>query len=394
MYLKRSVAQATVQTAMTVSAALLIAGCSTLGASGPSSSAVRRATNQKVGQAQVRVLDATDAIAREVAASQASQSIADLIGDGTGVGDSIGIGDSLAISLYESPPAVLFGSTILDPRAAEAGQIAKGISVNDQMVDKNGRITVPFAGEITVAGRTPAEVERLIVGRLTGRAHRPQAIVRVIRSNSAEVAVVGDVVTAARIPLSPIGERLLDAVATAGGTRNAVGKTVIQIARGGKIASMPMEEIIKDSRHNILLQAEDVVTVLYQPYSFTALGAIGRTAEVDFEATGVSVTQALGRIGGLRDDRADIRGVFLFRLEDPAALNGQISPEQLTPDGKMPVIYRFDLKNPATYFVAQRFPVHNKDILYVSTAPGADLQRFIGVLSSTAFSIVGLSNSL
>jgi polysaccharide export outer membrane protein len=158
---------------------------------------------------------------------------------------------------------------------------------------------------------------------------------------------------------------------------------------------MPLEEIIKDPRHNVMLQGDDVVTVLYQPYSFTALGAITKPAEFDFEATGVSVTQALGRIGGLRDDRADIRGVFLFRMEDPVALQGLVSPQDVrTPDGKIPVIYRFDLEKPANFFVAQRFRMRDKDILYVSTAPGVDLQRFVSVLSSTAFSIIGLGNSL
>jgi polysaccharide export outer membrane protein len=343
----------------------------------------------------VKVLDATDALARQISANDPVQSIADMIGDGSGVGATIGRGDSLSISLYEAPPAVLFGSTILDARTAEGGQTSKGLTVNDQVVDRNGRITVPFAGEISVAGRTPAEVQRTIVSRLIGRAHQPQAIVRVVRGGSTEVAVVGDVQNAARFPLSPTGERILDAIAAAGGSRQAVGKTAIQLSRGARVASMPMEEIIKNPRHNVLLQADDVVTVLYQPYSFTALGAITKTSEVDFEATGVSVTQALGRIGGLRDDRADIRGVFLFRMEDPEALRGYVLPNDArTPDGKIPVIYRFDLEKPANFFVAQRFRMRDKDVLYVSTAPGADLQRFVSVLSSTAFSIIGLGNSL
>jgi polysaccharide export outer membrane protein len=374
---------------------MLVAGCSSLGSTGPSSRSVRRAGGEQISQANVKVVDATDAIARQINASQPTQSIADLIGEGSGVSATIGRGDSLSISLYEAPPAVLFGSTILDSKAAEGGQTSKGLNVNDQVVDRNGRITVPFAGDIVVAGRTPAEVQRTIVSRLVGRAHRPQAIVRVIRGSSTEVAVVGEVQSAARLPLSATGERLLDAIAAAGGTRQPVSKTAVQLSRGTRVASMPLEEIIKDPRHNVMLQGDDVVTVLYQPYSFTALGAITKPAEFDFEATGVSVTQALGRIGGLRDDRADIRGVFLFRMEDPVALQGLVSPQDVrTPDGKIPVIYRFDLEKPANFFVAQRFRMRDKDILYVSTAPGVDLQRFVSVLSSTAFSIIGLGNSL
>jgi polysaccharide export outer membrane protein len=64
-----------------------------------------------------------------------------------------------------------------------------------------------------------------------------------------------------------------------------------------------------------------VVTALFQPYSFTALGATGANAEIAFEATGITLAQALGRAGGLQDQRADVRGAFLFRLEDPRALD-------------------------------------------------------------------------
>ena len=65
-----------------------------------------------------------------------------------------------------------------------------------------------------------------------------------------------------------------------------------------------------------------------------------------------------------------------------------------TPDGLIPVIYRIDLKNPATFFVAQGFPIRNKDVLYVSSAPITDLQRFVGIVSSMAFTVIGLGNQI
>jgi polysaccharide export outer membrane protein len=92
----------------------------------------------------------------------------------------------------------------------------------------------------------------------------------------------------------------------------------------------------------------------------------------------------LGRVAGLQDSRADVRGVFIFRFEDPAALLPELrSTAKLTPDGKVPVVYRVNMKDPATFFIAQNFQIHNKDVLYVSNAPLADFQKFVNVIYST-----------
>ena len=90
-----------------------------------------------------------------------------------------------------------------------------------------------------------------------------------------------------------------------------------------------------------------------------------------------------------------MRGAFVFRYEDPAALDPAVAASSpRTPDGRVPVIYRVDLRNPATLFAAQNFPMRNKDILYVSTAPLSDLQRFVSILSSMAFTFIGLGQAV
>jgi polysaccharide export outer membrane protein len=137
------------------------------------------------------------------------------------------------------------------------------------------------------------------------------------------------------------------------------------------------------------------VTAISQSLSFTALGETGTSAEIPFESTGITLAQALGRAGGLKSDRADVRGVFVFRLEDPAALDpATLATARRTPDGRVPVIYTVDMKNPASFFVAQSFPMKDKDVLYISRAPLSDLQRFVGMIVSMAFPIVNFSRSL
>ncbi len=353
------------------------------------------ATTEKLGNARIEIVDLTNTIANRVNASMRTTQFAEALGEGDPIGTIIGRGDVLDITIWEAPPAALFGTVVADNRLSSNTALARSSGFPEQMVDSSGKINIPFAGLISAVGLTPNQIEVEIVSRLQGKANNPQVIVRLARNANANVTVIGDVLSSVRVPLSPKGERLLDVLASAGGVKQSVGKTMIQVTRGERVTSMPLEALIKDPRQNIRMQPDDVITALYQPFSFTALGAIANNAEINFEGTGLTLAQALGRVGGLRDDRADIRGVFIFRLEDPSALEPILSDRaQKTPDGKVPIIYRVDLKDPASFFLAQGFPIRNKDVLYVSNAPGADLQKFVNLVSQTAFSIISIGNSV
>jgi polysaccharide export outer membrane protein len=385
--------------------ALSVSGCtSLLGGGGPTTDEVKHAAGAPLADAQIKIINVTDQVARQVIASSHPALFSDVLGEGQPVGTVIGRGDILDIALWEAPPAVLFGAAGGEARLASAtsassasagisAATARGTSIPEQLVDDNGRIVVPFIGAMQVAGRDPRQVEKEIASRLAGKAHEPQAIVRIVRNTTANVTVVGDVTTNTRVPLTPHGERLLDVLATAGGVKQPVNKTTIQISRAGRTVALPLEQIIRDPKQNVRLSAEDVVTAYFQPYSFISLGATGAASEVNFEGTGITLAQALGRVGGLRDERANPKGVFIFRLEDPAALDPATAADtRTTPDGKVPVIYRVDLSDPASFFIAQSFPIRNSDVIYVTNAPVADLQKFVNIVSSMAFSIIGVTN--
>jgi polysaccharide export outer membrane protein len=54
----------------------------------------------------------------------------------------------------------------------------------------------------------------------------------------------------------------------------------------------------------------------------------------------------------------------------------------------VPVVYRVDLKDPRSLFWIQRFPVKDKDVLYVSNAPEAELQKFLNLLFTLAYPVL------
>lgn len=373
------------QAICSASLVVLLSGCAVMPAGGPSSRNIDHVAENKVIKSDIKVIDVTGAVTRQIIESRHSVLFSQTLGEGVPIGVTIGRGDVLDIAIWEAPPAALFGTAGGDSRlTTTAIPIARGSTLPEQMVDSDGRIVIPFAGPVQAAGRKPQDVAREIATRLNGKAHQPQAIVRIVRNTAATVTVVGDVVGSARVPLTAKGERVLDVLAGTGGVKQSVSKTMIQITRGNQVIAMPLETVIRDPSQNIILQAGDVVTALFQPYSFTTLGATGRNEELPLEATGITLSQALGRVAGLQDNRANVKGVFLFRLEDPAALSPELRTNaQVTPEGKVPVIYRINMKDPATIFIAQRFPIRDKDVLYVSNAPLADFQKFVNVIYST-----------
>lgn len=370
----------------------LMGACSSVSAWLPSSGSNSRQVDNALlsSTLPIQIVDIDDAVARRALASTKRTRFADVFDVDKLPSYRVGAGDVLEVSVWEAPPATLFGSTVIDPRVGAA--TTRVTTFPEQMVSHEGFIGIPFAGNIPVNGKSPQQIEVEVARRLVGKANQPQVLVRVTRNATSNVTVVGEVSQSLRMPLTAKGERLLDAVAAAGGVRQPVGKTTLQVTRGNVVQAMALDSVIQDPRQNIMLQPGDVVTALFQPLSFTALGATGKNEEIVFEAQGISLAQAIARSGGLQDTRADAKGVFIFRFEEPLVLGLAAENPPLTPDGKVPVIYRVDLKDPRSFFVAQGFPMRNKDVIYISNAPAAELQKFLNILTSVVFTATGLGN--
>jgi polysaccharide biosynthesis/export protein len=362
-----------------------LAGCAGfLPSSGPSRAEISRAS--KVGAAAIQVVDVDDAVTRRLLEQRNGRLFSDALHVEPIVARPIGPGDMLEVSIWEADPATLFATSSIQL----PGQIATSHAtvLPDQMVDDQGFISVPFAGRIPAAGKSLQDIEQEVVQRLTGKANQPQVIVRLTHNMSANATVVGDVTNSIRVPLVPGNDRLLDALAAAGGVKEPVNKMTIQVTRANSVYSLPLETIIKNPPQNVTLLPGDVVTALFQPYSFMALGATGKNEEVNFETQGISVAQALARAGGLLDERSNARGVFIFRFEPQAALDWPRQPVKATPDGKVPVVFRIDLSNPSSFFTIQSFPIENRDVLYVSNSPVTEMQKFLNLLFTVAYPVL------
>ena len=49
---------------------------------------------------------------------------------------------------------------------------------------------------------------------------------------------------------------------------------------------------------------------------------------------------------------------------------------------QVPVVYRFNLRDPNSLFVTQAFRMRNRDLVYVSNAPFTEVQKVLSVFST------------
>jgi len=363
---------------------VLLASCADFPGGGPSRRGVQEVEGTNEARSVVQVVDIDDAVAQRLLGREERDSFAESLGQVGTSANSIGAGDAIEITLWEAPPATLFSAGV-DARGGLS--TTRFTTLPEQLVDQDGYVVVPFVGRVMALGQTPQALGDEIVRRLRGQANRPEALVKITKSTSTSVTVMGEVANGMRLPLSRSGERVLDALAAAGGVRQPVNKVMVQLTRGGGYYAMPLDRVIRDPRQNVTLKPGDVITAISQPFSFTVLGAASRNEEVNFEAQGISLAQALARAGGLLDNRADARGAFIFRFESPEAQDWPM-PAMVVPGQPVPVVYRINLADPRSFFVMQRFAMHDKDVVYVSNAPAAELQKFLNIVFSGIYPIL------
>ncbi|MFC3874696.1 polysaccharide biosynthesis/export family protein [Neisseria musculi] len=374
---------------------LLLLGCGALPTSGPNQTKVISLQNQSRQAAvpDVAVVDVDERVISTLYAAGRGQSLADLATRHSGFADAVGEGDVLEITLWEAAPAVLFGGAL---NSVGSGS-AQTVSLPPQIVDTRGRVSVPFLGDVAVSGKTPDRIRREIVGRLKKMANQPQAMVRVAQNNSSNVTVIR-AGRSIRMPLTGHRERVLDAVAAVGGTDSGVQDISVQLTRGGIVRTAALETVTAEAGQNIVLRPGDVLTLLSKPLSFTALGALGRNQQVQFSAKGMNLGEAIGVVGGLQDRRSNPEGVFVFRYQPVSALPKGEQDKWLgkgyASEMEVPTVYRVNLLDANSLFWMQRFSMRDKDIVYVSNAPVAELQKFLQFVFSPIVSSVNSINDL
>ncbi len=134
-------------------------------------------------------------------------------------------------------------------------------------VRSDGKISLPLAGEVQAAGRTPLNLEQDISEKLKSFISEPVVTVIVQQINSQKINVLGMVAKPGSYPLTNAAT-VLDAISQAGGFRDFAKKKSIYVLRqgaDGKQTKLPFnyKEVIKgqNPEQNVRLQPRDTVVV-------------------------------------------------------------------------------------------------------------------------------------
>lgn len=303
-----------------------------------------------------------------------------------------GIGDVVSVTIFEAAAGGLFTAE----NGIHAGNF---VTIPNQAVDENGNIEVPYAGEVRAKGRTPAQIQADIANVLKARALEPQVVVSLAQQNTSLISVLGDVHQAGRFPASPSGERILDAIARAGGPVSQGYDVWVSLERQGHRASVPFGALLYEPANNIYVVPNDVIYLYNQPQTFLAFGGIGSNSNTTaisvgsnggsatggqglyrFDAWRLSLAEAIARHGGLNDSLAEPGWVFLYRGETREVAS-QLGVDCSKFEGPIiPIIYNLDLRDPSTYFLTQNFEMRNKDVIYTSNAASVETTKFLTFL--------------
>ncbi len=381
---------------------LLAAGCSALPTSGPYH---REITDN----AAASLVNDRDSVVLDYALLDISRAVLDQVVDlgpgsffrsfGSGKGPApvfrVGVGDVVQVSIFESASGGLF-------IPAEAGvRPGNFVTLPSQTVDRNGTITVPYAGDIRAVGRTIPEIQRDIEKKLSNRAIEPQVIITLAEQNASEASVVGDVINAAnKVKIRPGGERVLDMISRAGGIKYPGYEIFVTLQRGKRRATVYFPTLVNSPDENIYVSPSDTLYVYREQQKFVAVGALGSigqtsglTGQFAFEQERLSLNEAVAKAGGLLDHRANPGQVFLYRMEYRQHLEAlKIDLKRFPAEQKLiPTIYRANFRDPSSFFFAQGFPMRHKDIIYVANADAVEIVRFLTFVRAITSTVAGVT---
>ena len=293
-------------------------------------------------------------------------------------GDLIRPGDTLSISVFEVGVSLFGGAPA--GLAAEPMRTPSAVTQTfTTQVREDGQVILPYIGTVNAAGKYPETLADSIKQRLRRFSESPDVLVTLADSLENAVYIGGAVSKSGRYRLTSAHERLLDLLALAGGSPLDVNELQLTLVRGDRTVAVRLNQIGAGDPANLPLMPGDRIELVRARQSYTVFGATDKVSQVPFDARTVSLAEAVARVAGPSDTRANPRGIFVFRLER-------------NKDGVLrATVYQLDMLSPETYFLAQMFPMQDKDVILFANSSANAIQKFFGLLnqlSSPALSVL------
>lgn len=258
----------------------------------------------------------------------------------------VGAGDTLYITVWDHPEL-----------SSPAGQQQQTLA-NGRLVRPDGTLFYPYAGLIKAGGMTIEELRDALTHKLSKFVRDPQIDVSVIGYGSQRVTMQGAFVKTDPQPITTTPLTLAQAIGTATINTAQADISNLVLTRDGHDYHLDLDALNDGSKAapDIYLKPGDH---LYLPYNdrheVYVVGEVVRPMAISFKTTDLSLTQALGRAGGLDPVTSNGKSVYVIRgaaerMKRPAT------------------VYQLDAKSPVAFVLGDQFMVKPGDVVFVAPA--------------------------
>lgn len=262
----------------------------------------------------------------------------------------VGAGDMLNITVWDHPELTI-------PQAGQRSAKEAGIQVH-----QDGTIFYPYVGKVPVVGRHVTEIRQEITRRLSRYIKDPQVDVSVAAFRSQRVFVSGAVNSPRTIFVTNVPTTLIDAINASGGmTTNADWRSVtLTSTLDGNLIEETLDLSALYQRgilsQNRLLKPNDVLHVpRNDALKVFVMGDVIKAKIQPIDRSGLTLDEALKKVGDINETTADASGIFVLRASD--------APSRLVD------VYQLDASVGPMLILTSQFRLEPMDIVYVTATP-------------------------
>lgn len=269
----------------------------------------------------------------------------------------IGAGDTLYITVWDHPE-------LTSPAGSQQQTVANG-----RLVRPDGTLFYPYAGTIKAAGLTVEELRQSLTKKLSTFVREPQVDVNVVGYGAHRITLEGAFQHTDAQVLNSVPITLSQAIGLAGINTQEADLSGFTLTRDGKTYKLDLTELDQGTNgQTIYLKPGDR---LFLPYNDNkevyVVGEVVRPQAITFKTTALTLTQALGRAGGLSPVTSSGNAVYVIRGSEKLSQ----APAE---------VFHLNARSASSYALADNFKVEPGDVVFVGAAAITKWNRVLSQL--------------